>query len=186
MSLLFLLSAHLLSFYSQRTIDSIIERNAAMPSRAMVGPNVTSPNGRRAKVYCDKWIHTGDCAFAQVGCRYKHEMPMDTETQMLVGLNNGVPQWYRRMMQSGGSNLGIGYGRGSSNLGGMGSGGYIGSGGGMSTGGFGGGHYHPNPTWRAMEGGGVSTYPVGASPSPFPASHLFSCHQLYYTIYDTD
>jgi hypothetical protein len=31
-----------------------------------------------------------------MGCKYKHEMPMDKETQMSLGLNHGLPNWYRR------------------------------------------------------------------------------------------
>jgi hypothetical protein len=55
---------------------------------------MTSP-ARREKLYCDKWIHEGVCAFAQVGCKYLHVMPMDAETQVEVGLYNGLPRWYR-------------------------------------------------------------------------------------------
>lgn len=31
-----------------------------------------------------------------MGCKYKHEMPTDKATQMSLGLNHGVPAWYRR------------------------------------------------------------------------------------------
>lgn len=58
---------------------------------AMGGPSL-----RREKIYCDKWVHEGTCAFTQVGCKYKHEMPMDKATQVSLGLNHGVPNWYRR------------------------------------------------------------------------------------------
>lgn len=51
---------------------------------------------RREKIYCDKWIHEGVCAFTQMGCKYKHEMPMDKATQLSLGLNHGIPNWYRR------------------------------------------------------------------------------------------
>ena len=51
---------------------------------------------RREKIYCDKWVHEGTCAFTQVGCKYKHEMPMDKATQVSLGLSHGVPSWYRR------------------------------------------------------------------------------------------
>jgi hypothetical protein len=56
---------------------------------------VKSPS-RREKVYCDKWIHEGTCAFTQMGCKYKHVMPTDKATQMSLGLNHGFPTWYRR------------------------------------------------------------------------------------------
>ncbi|CZT41248.1 uncharacterized protein RSE6_00969 [Rhynchosporium secalis] len=58
--------------------------------------NAPTPARRREKVYCDKWIHEGTCAFTQLGCKYLHRMPMDRETQMTLGLNNGPPAWYRR------------------------------------------------------------------------------------------
>ncbi|KFY26179.1 hypothetical protein V491_01408 [Pseudogymnoascus sp. VKM F-3775] len=49
---------------------------------------------RRGKVYCDKWIHEGFCAFTPVGCKYLHVMPMDAATQLKLGLKNGLPRWY--------------------------------------------------------------------------------------------
>jgi hypothetical protein len=51
-------------------------------------------SARREKVYCDKWIHEGVCAFTQVGWKYLHVMPMDAETQVKVGLYHGLPRWY--------------------------------------------------------------------------------------------
>jgi hypothetical protein len=54
------------------------------------------PPARREKIYCDKWLHEGVCAFTQMGCKYKHEMPMDKATQLSLGLNHGLPNWYRR------------------------------------------------------------------------------------------
>jgi hypothetical protein len=66
----------------QSTIDSIVANLPQAPKK-------------RPKVYCDKWLHEGVCAFAQQGCRYKHEMPMDKATQHAVGLFNGLPKWYK-------------------------------------------------------------------------------------------
>ena len=57
---------------------------------------MSTPPPRREKIYCDKWIHEGVCAFTQVGCKYKHEMPFDRATQLTLGLNHGIPHWYRR------------------------------------------------------------------------------------------
>ncbi|CAG8955547.1 hypothetical protein HYFRA_00009501 [Hymenoscyphus fraxineus] len=54
------------------------------------------PPQRREKIYCDKWIHDGDGAFTQMGCKYKHEVPTDKATQMSLGLNHDLPSWYRR------------------------------------------------------------------------------------------
>lgn len=65
-------------------IDKIVARTV----------NIATP--RRLKIYCDKWIHEGVCAFTQLGCKYKHEMPTDKATQMSLGLNHGLPAWYKR------------------------------------------------------------------------------------------
>jgi hypothetical protein len=61
----------------------------ATPSRPARGP-------RKDKVYCDKWVHEGVCAFSQQGCRYKHEMPLDVATQHTLGLFQGLPMWYKK------------------------------------------------------------------------------------------
>ncbi|OWP02736.1 hypothetical protein B2J93_153 [Marssonina coronariae] len=59
-----------------------------------------TPGHRPEKIYCDKWIHEGVCAFTQMGCKYRHEMPSDKATQMMLGLNHGTPSWYRRAFGS--------------------------------------------------------------------------------------
>jgi hypothetical protein len=51
---------------------------------------------KRLKIYCDKWIHEGVCAFTQQGCKYKHEMPLDKDTQESLGLFQGLPIWWRK------------------------------------------------------------------------------------------
>lgn len=70
-------------------IDSIV-------AQAGISPPPPSKASRREKIYCDKWIHEGVCAFTQLGCKYKHEMPMDKATQLSLGLNHGLPAWYKR------------------------------------------------------------------------------------------
>ncbi|KAH7403001.1 hypothetical protein BKA64DRAFT_641020 [Cadophora sp. MPI-SDFR-AT-0126] len=60
---------------------------------SIVAASMTS-SGRREKVYCEKWIHEGVCAFTQVGCKYLHTMPMNVETQVKLGLYHGLPRWY--------------------------------------------------------------------------------------------
>lgn len=77
----------------QRVIDQILATNPVSP---VVSPTDPSKTPRRQKIYCDKWIHEGVCAFTQLGCKYKHEMPMDKATQMSLGLNHGLPAWYKR------------------------------------------------------------------------------------------
>lgn len=42
------------------------------------------------------WLFKGICGFTQQGCKYKHEMPMDRMTQQRVGLNTGLPDWWKR------------------------------------------------------------------------------------------
>ncbi|KAK7976180.1 MFS general substrate transporter [Apiospora arundinis] len=51
---------------------------------------------RRPKIYCDKWVHEGVCAFTQQGCKYKHEMPFDKLTQHQLGLFHGLPAWWKK------------------------------------------------------------------------------------------
>ncbi|PVH85369.1 hypothetical protein DL98DRAFT_568540 [Cadophora sp. DSE1049] len=70
---------------TQQRIDSIVQSSS-----------MSTPPPRREKIYCDKWIHEGVCAFTQMGCKYKHEMPFDRATQLTLGLNHGIPNWYRR------------------------------------------------------------------------------------------
>jgi len=53
---------------------------------------------QREKVYCDKWVHEGVCAFNQQGCKFKHEMPNDKETQHTLGLFHGYPAWWKKYM----------------------------------------------------------------------------------------
>lgn len=63
----------------------------------IIASNHAKSPPRREKIYCDKWIHDGTCAFVQVGCKYKHVMPTDKLTQVSLGLNHGFPGWYRRL-----------------------------------------------------------------------------------------
>ncbi|KAI0205922.1 hypothetical protein F4808DRAFT_470860 [Astrocystis sublimbata] len=96
------LSTPSLSPYSmQLQIDSIVAATSQSPYRHPVyanagpSPSNSAPIGlKRTKVYCDKWVHTGTCAFNQTGCKFKHEMPMDRETQQSLGLQ-GFPQWWK-------------------------------------------------------------------------------------------
>ncbi|KAM3074687.1 hypothetical protein ACMFMG_008112 [Clarireedia jacksonii] len=84
----------------QFAIDNILASNS--PTRGMISGemvptiSMTATPARREKIYCDKWVHEGTCAFTQVGCKYKHEMPTDKVTQLSLGLSQGFPNWYRR------------------------------------------------------------------------------------------
>jgi len=95
----------------QYQIDTIVARGpqaltyATPPptSNTGLGPVVSMSSripddtpAKKEKIYCDKWVHEGVCAFTQQGCKYKHEMPLDKATQRELGLNNGLPAWYKR------------------------------------------------------------------------------------------
>ncbi|KXJ90822.1 hypothetical protein Micbo1qcDRAFT_204879 [Microdochium bolleyi] len=56
----------------------------------------TSSRNKRLKIYCDKWVHEGVCAFTQQGCKFKHEMPLDRATQHQLGLFHGLPAWWKK------------------------------------------------------------------------------------------
>ncbi|KAK2065436.1 hypothetical protein LY76DRAFT_621820 [Colletotrichum caudatum] len=60
----------------------------------IVASSPTPP--KRPKIYCDKWVHEGVCAFTQQGCKYKHEMPLDKATQNSLGLFHGLPTWWKK------------------------------------------------------------------------------------------
>ncbi|KAF6816238.1 chromatin remodeling complex subunit [Colletotrichum sojae] len=66
----------------KKRIDHIIASSPATP--------------KKPKIYCDKWVHEGVCAFTQQGCKYKHEMPLDKATQHSLGLFHGLPTWWKK------------------------------------------------------------------------------------------
>ncbi|KAF9882031.1 c-x8-c-x5-c-x3-h type zinc finger protein [Colletotrichum karsti] len=66
----------------QKRIDHIIASSPVPP--------------KKPKIYCDKWVHEGVCAFTQQGCKYKHEMPLDKPTQHSLGLFHGLPTWWKK------------------------------------------------------------------------------------------
>jgi hypothetical protein len=46
------------------------------------------------KEYCSYWLRHGECDYAQQGCLYRHEMPLDRPTLENLGLRD-IPRWYR-------------------------------------------------------------------------------------------
>jgi hypothetical protein len=54
------------------------------------------PMGRAPgiKEYCSYWLRHGECDYAQQGCLYRHEMPLDRPTLEKLGLRD-IPRWYR-------------------------------------------------------------------------------------------
>ncbi|KAI1270554.1 hypothetical protein F5Y18DRAFT_434877 [Xylariaceae sp. FL1019] len=87
----------------QSRIDNIVATTPQTPAPSSSAGGATSgsgsgsfPNQRRPKIYCDKWVHEGVCAFTQQGCKYKHEMPFDKKTQNQLGLFHGFPAWWKK------------------------------------------------------------------------------------------
>jgi hypothetical protein len=78
---------------------------------------------KKPKIYCDKWVHEGVCAFTQQGCKYKHEMPLDKATQMSLGLFHGLPTWWKKQQAERQREQPEGVFSGDNNAGGTGGGG---------------------------------------------------------------
>lgn len=66
------------------------------PGQGGANAHFNNKIAKRNKVYCDKWVHEGICAFTQQGCKFKHEMPHDRSVQRSLGLFHGYPNWYKR------------------------------------------------------------------------------------------
>ncbi|KAL2045257.1 hypothetical protein N7G274_002340 [Stereocaulon virgatum] len=45
---------------------------------------IRTPGTLGKKEYCAYYLRTGKCDFMQIGCRYKHELPQDEETQRML------------------------------------------------------------------------------------------------------
>ncbi|KAJ5779625.1 hypothetical protein N7457_007345 [Penicillium paradoxum] len=59
------------------------------------GPQAASKNASLSKKeYCSYWIRHGECDYAQQGCLYKHEMPLDLASLERLGLRD-IPRWFR-------------------------------------------------------------------------------------------
>lgn len=52
------------------------------------------------KEYCSYWLRHGECDYAQQGCLYRHEMPLDRSTLEKLGFRD-IPRWYRERHQLG-------------------------------------------------------------------------------------
>ncbi|KAJ9619889.1 hypothetical protein H2203_008163 [Taxawa tesnikishii (nom. ined.)] len=46
------------------------------------------------KIYCDHWIVNGWCRFAQKGCLYKHEVPLDRQVLKSIIGRTEYPRWW--------------------------------------------------------------------------------------------
>jgi hypothetical protein len=60
------------------------------------------PIGRASgiKEYCSYWLRHGECDYAQQGCHYRHEVPLDRFTLEKLGLRD-IPRWYREKYRLG-------------------------------------------------------------------------------------
>jgi hypothetical protein len=92
---------------TQAQIDAIVAARPAGPVAPEMLPipsweRISHPAPRVASLMSMRrttlksWIHEGTCALTQMGCKYRHEMPMDRETQLSLNLNHGLPNRYRR------------------------------------------------------------------------------------------
>lgn len=84
-------SSNLETVFVQSRIDTTIASSATSLCPASDTSHNQAP--KRRKVYCDKWLHEGVYASTQQGCKYKHEMLLDKDTQELLGLYHSLPIW---------------------------------------------------------------------------------------------
>ena len=82
----------------QDRIDRITSPHAQQPLPPWHDPSALpkpAQNAPGVKEYCSFWLRRGECDYAQQGCLYKHEMPLDLETLNRLG-HTDIPEWYRR------------------------------------------------------------------------------------------
>ncbi|KKY25071.1 putative c-x8-c-x5-c-x3-h type zinc finger protein [Phaeomoniella chlamydospora] len=87
-----------------------MQRMQKSQNRQFVRPEVLDMAPGR-KEYCSYWLRHGECDYAQQGCLYKHEMPLDRDTLHKLGLKD-IPKWYREeyglaSLQAGHISIGI-------------------------------------------------------------------------------
>ena len=70
------------------------EHVAAPANRTSITKTANTGGPFANKKYCIGWIWRGECAYMQVGCRYKHEIPLDKETREKIGMR-GIPKWFK-------------------------------------------------------------------------------------------
>jgi hypothetical protein len=57
-------------------------------------PDLPIHHSTGVKEYCSYWLRHGECDYAQQGCLYKHEMPLDRTALERLGYRD-IPRWYR-------------------------------------------------------------------------------------------
>lgn len=84
---------------SSRDGQSICEKDGVVAAAEDIQPAANFANTGdflvRQKTHCIHWIFTGECAFRQTGCRFKHEMPVTRAEFDRVGVRK-VPTWFRQ------------------------------------------------------------------------------------------
>lgn len=69
-------------------------RYAASENRPLTIEDLARHPAPGVKEYCSYWLRHGECDYAQQGCLYRHEMPLDPATLEKLGLRD-IPRWYR-------------------------------------------------------------------------------------------
>lgn len=70
------------------------ERPAESINRPLTIEDLARNPAPGVKEYCSYWLRHGECDYAQQGCLYRHEMPLDPPTLEKLGLRD-IPRWYR-------------------------------------------------------------------------------------------
>ena len=79
---------------SSAIADTISDVAAAENTQTAASIADTGDSGPKKK-YCTHWILNGVCAYMQVGCKYKHEIPLDKETWKSIVGGAKIPGWFR-------------------------------------------------------------------------------------------
>ena len=75
------------------TFASIYPKDGKRLGYRLPHPSGIEPDPSK-KEYCTHWIQTGDCSFAAIGCKFKHEMP-GIEKLRELGFVRGIPRWWK-------------------------------------------------------------------------------------------
>ncbi|RYO23965.1 hypothetical protein AA0111_g8913 [Alternaria arborescens] len=75
------------------TFASIYRKDAKHLGYRLPHPSGVEPDPSK-KEYCTHWIQTGECSFAAMGCKFKHEMP-GIEKLRELGFVRGIPRWWK-------------------------------------------------------------------------------------------
>ena len=65
-----------------------------LPTTTSIPDDLPIRRAPGVKEYCSYWLRHGECDYAQQGCLYRHEMPLDRNILEKLGLRD-IPRWYR-------------------------------------------------------------------------------------------